>query len=173
MAVYGILISLLIGAVITDIRGHRIPNWLTGSAVLAGIAYHTGAGGASGFMLSIAGLGLGLALLLPFYAAGGMGAGDVKLMGAVGVLLGMKAVFAAFVASALVGGAYAVTLLAMHGGLKETICRYRGALTFFCVTGSLGYIAPPSKQECRSQLCYGAAIAGGTLLSVAKELYGL
>ena len=66
-------------AAVTDIRSRRIPNWLTYSAILLGVGYHTIVNGPQGFFFGAGGLFLGLALLIVFYLAGGMGAGDVKL----------------------------------------------------------------------------------------------
>ncbi len=59
-------------------------------------------------MHSTGGLFLGVAFLLPVYLIGGMGAGDVKLMGAVGSILGPQGVFIAFLYSAIAGGLYAL-----------------------------------------------------------------
>jgi prepilin peptidase CpaA len=162
---YAVLIPLFIIACITDIRGQKIPNWLTFPAALAGIIYCTAVSGMQGLVNSAAGLGLGLALLLPFYAFGGMGAGDVKLMGAIGALIGPKAVFSAFLCTALVGGVYAITLLAVYGYVGQTFSRYGIMLKTLCSTGNFAYIQPTEKEK-RPLLCYGVAIALGTFLSL-------
>jgi prepilin peptidase CpaA len=113
----------------------------------------------------MAGLLLGLCIFMPFYLATGMGAGDVKLMGAVGVFLGPIGVFMAFLATAVVGGIYAIILIAMHGFLKETVKRYGAMLKTFFYTQSFIYI-PPEKAEEMPVMAYGVAIAIGTSLSV-------
>jgi prepilin peptidase CpaA len=171
MIIYAILIPILIMACITDIGGRRIPNWLTGSAALIGIVFNLAAAGMHGALFSLAGVVLGLALLMPFYISGGMGAGDVKLMGAIGAIIGPKAVFSAFLFTALVGGVYAVILLIVHGYLKETVSRYGVMLKAFYSTGGFAYIKPTEKES-KPLLCYGVAIALGTFLSlILKDMY--
>jgi prepilin peptidase CpaA len=164
-----VLTITLTVAVIADIRFYRIPNWLTFPSMLFGICYHTYANGFHGFVLCMAGLFLGICVFVPFYIVAGMGAGDVKLMGAVGVFLGPGGVFAAFLATALVGGLYAIILLKLNGLLKETIIRYRAMLTTILVTQRFDYI-PPEKGAKRPFMAYGVPIAIGTLIVVIYNL---
>jgi prepilin peptidase CpaA len=124
--------------------------------------------GLNGFFLSIAGLFLGVAVLIIFHFLGGMGGGDVKLMGAVGAFLGPKGVFIAFLATALVGGMYALILFAFHGQLSKTLNRYWLILKTGLLTGKVFYV-PPSEGEKKPRLRYGVAIALGTVLSVAMK----
>jgi prepilin peptidase CpaA len=98
------LVLVLALAVRQDLIGHRIPNALTFGALAAGLLVHSVFGGLNGFLLALAGAGVGLACLLPLYLGKGTGAGDVKLMGAVGAFLGpLDALLAA--ALTLVAGA--------------------------------------------------------------------
>ena len=112
-----ILAALLMISAMTDIKWKKIPNALTFPVMLIGLFAHGFMSGASGFLYSIEGLFLGLALLIVFYFMGMMGAGDVKLMGAVGSILGPAGVFKAFLFTAIVGGIYAMIVLAYHGQL--------------------------------------------------------
>ncbi len=155
---------LLIGAVM-DIRSKKIPNWLTFPVAAIAIVYHTSMNGISGLLFSLEGIGLGIAILLPFYLLGGMGAGDAKLLGAIGGLLGPHGVFTAFLFTALVGGIYALVLLALHGYLKKIVLRYKIILTTFIVTRNFIYI-PPAVKKRKPSLSYGLAIALGTILSI-------
>src|SRR5215470_1769162 len=75
-------------AAIIDLRTRRIPNWVTAAALIAGLVVHTVQDGAGGLGMALAGAALGAAILLPFYIGGVMGAGDVKLLAALGALLG-------------------------------------------------------------------------------------
>ncbi|WKZ18810.1 MAG: A24 family peptidase [Candidatus Jettenia sp. CY-1] len=161
------LVIMLFIATFYDIRSHRIPNWLTFPAMATGLAFYTYTKGIPGLISSIEGLFLGIALFMPFYLAAGMGAGDVKLMGAVGGFLGMKGVFIASLGTALIGGIYAMILLAFHGYLMETLKRYGAILKIFVLTGRFTYL-PPEKKEKMPILAYGVAIALGTLFSVAR-----
>ena len=104
--------------------------------------------GLDGFMHSAGGLFLGLALLLPIYIIGGMGAGDVKLMGAVGSILGPHGVFIAFLCSAMAGGVYALFILCRNRALSQTAGRFGMMLRGYLGTGHLTYI-PPEKANCR------------------------
>ena len=160
-----ILIIVLFFAVVFDIRFKRIPNWLTYPIMVSATIYYTAINGVAGFLFSTEGIVVGIAVLIVPYLLGGMGAGDAKLMGAVGGLLGPKGVFMAFLFTALIGGIYAIIVLVMHGFLKETLERYGIMLKNFFSTGKLIYM-PPSEKERRPKLRYGIAIAIGTLLSV-------
>ena len=101
------LIITLVAATLSDVVSHRIPNALLAPALLAALAFSFVISGAQGILMSIGSLGVGLALLLPLYAMGAMGAGDVKLLGVAGAYLGpVGAVIAGlltFVAGAVIG----------------------------------------------------------------------
>ncbi|CAG0941735.1 leader peptidase (prepilin peptidase) / N-methyltransferase [Candidatus Brocadiaceae bacterium] len=159
------LTGILIIAVVTDIRSHKIPNWLTFPSMLVGIGYHTYTNGYHGLLFSMSGMFLGIALFIPFYLASGMGAGDVKLLGSVGSVLGVKGVFIACLGTAIIGGVYAIILLAIHGYLRETMKRYWSMLATFMITRKFMYI-PPEGSKKMPVLCYGVAIAVGTVLSI-------
>ncbi|MEW6327518.1 MAG: A24 family peptidase [Thermodesulfobacteriota bacterium] len=159
-----ILLTVLSIAVVSDLWSQKIPNWLTYPAMALGITYHSTASGWGGLFFSLKGMGLGIALMILPYIIGQMGAGDAKLMGAVGGLLGAKGVFVAFLFTSILGGVYALVLLILHGHLKETLKRYLHMLRTFLVTGRFFYIPAPSVK--RPKLCYGLAIAAGTLCSL-------
>lgn len=163
------LALVLIIAAISDIRSHRIPNWLTLSTIGAGIVFHTYMKGWQGFLFCLEGIFLGFAFLLIFYFMGGTGAGDVKLMGAVGGILGPKGVFIAFLFVAVLGGIYSIVLLIFHEGLRNMVKRYGNMLKAFIFANSMIYIPPENKGE-KPVLCYGVVIALGTLLSVMRNV---
>src|SRR3972149_1434495 len=96
--------AVLVAAAIIDGWKLKVPNWLTFSFVLSGWIYCTACSGWEGFGLSIVGTCVGLGLLLPLYAIGGLGAGDVKLLAGVGAWVWATTTFYAFCASAVVGG---------------------------------------------------------------------
>ena len=140
------LTIVLLVAVAHDVRFHKIPNWLTFPSMIIGISYHTGFRGLEGFLFSTGGLGVGIAVFIIPYLFGGTGAGDVKLMGAVGSLLGPKGVFIAFLTTSIVGGVYAIAILAYHGYLQEALKRYKAILKTFIFTKKFIYI-PPSPRD--------------------------
>jgi prepilin peptidase CpaA len=159
-------------AALTDIRSRRIPNWLTYSAMLLGVGYHTMVNGAQGFFFGAGGLLLGLAFLIVFYLAGGTGAGDVKLMGAVGALLGPTGVFTAFIFTALVGGIYAILLLLLRFRVMGTAVRLSTMFSSLRYGGLNLTAAPAGKDEKITVLNYGVAIAIGVILTALWNVYG-
>ena len=159
------LTVVLVIGVLTDVFIQKIPNWLTLSTMIVGLAYHGGTKGLEGFLFSSGGIGVGVACLIVPYLMGGMGAGDAKLMGAVGGLLGPRGTLIALLFTAIIGGIYALALLAFHGHLKETAKRYGTILKTFFFTKQFVYIPSPRREK-EARLCYGVAIALGTLISV-------
>ena len=98
-----VTIVLVVAAVI-DGTQLKVPNWLTFPFVIGGWVFCGIAFGWSGLGYSLLGTLAGLGLLLPLYAVGGMGAGDVKLLAGVGAWVGGTVTLYAFCASAIVGG---------------------------------------------------------------------
>ena len=105
---------ILVVAAYIDGKQLRVPNWLTFPMVLSGLVYSTWAGGfgdwQSGLVGGLLGMLVGLVCLLPLYAVGGMGAGDVKLMAGIGAWLGVTITFYAFCVSTIVGAVMAIAM---------------------------------------------------------------
>ncbi len=114
-----VLVAALIAGVM-DVWKFKVYNALTVPLLLSGLVYHGIAGGTQGLLESATGVLFGFAALIAVYAMGGMGAGDVKLMAAVGAWLGMPLTFWVFVLSAFASGTYAVMLILLAGNLRET-----------------------------------------------------
>jgi prepilin peptidase CpaA len=114
--------ALAFVACITDLRSRRIPNPLTFGAAIAAFALHGFAPGGGGFVFSATGWVVGIAMFFPFFALGGLGAGDVKLLGAIGACLGGSAVFVVGLYAAAAGGVFAV-LIAWRAGYLPTALR--------------------------------------------------
>jgi prepilin peptidase CpaA len=105
----------LVEAAIIDGRKLKVPNWLTFHLVFGGLAFSAFHPGAPGFTWALQGAVIGLAVLLPLYMIGGMGAGDVKLFAGVGAWVGPSLILPAFVVSAVVGGLMALGMVARSG----------------------------------------------------------
>ena len=166
------ILALLLTASITDVQSNRIPNLLTYPTMLAGLAYHSIFNGVDGLLFSAQGLGTGIALLILPYIASGMGAGDVKLMGAVGGLLGPKDVFYSFLFSAIVGGFYAIAVISINrrnfkGFLGEKLEVIKSVILTRELTPD-----PGAQKNGRPRLCYGLAIALGTGSYVLANILG-
>ncbi len=117
--IFALGVTLLAGWV--DFRTHKIPNWLTVPALLLGIAMHIVVAGWPGAKTSLEGAGLALALLLPLVLLRGLGAGDWKLMGAVGAFLGPLMFLFILVGSILVSGLMAMVAIMRTQRVVETI----------------------------------------------------
>jgi len=140
--------------------------------MLAGVSYHVMQNGAHGFFFSLCGILVGMGLLILLYFIGGMGAGDVKLLGAVGAFLGAQAVVVATLYAAIIGGIYALGLLVVHrSAARLMIGRLATSLQTYRYTGKFIPI-PPSSGERKLTLCYGVAIAMGGLLYIIFESNG-
>jgi len=160
------LVFILAIASIADILYFRIPNWLTFTGLAAGIAYSFFSKGYEGLAFSLLGAITGFSLLIILYFIGGIGAGDVKLLGAVGSFLGPKGVFMVFLFSCLLAGVYALILIASKGMLLGTLKRYGNILKGIFFTGQFIYI-PPGHKEKELKLRYAFTIALGTSIYFA------
>src|SRR5256884_7695820 len=107
--------------VIADVRTRRIPNAISGSAMLLGITLNTAYMGTAGLLDSLAGLGVTVGVLLWPFAMGGIGGGDVKMMGAIGALLGPRLSLMGLAAGVLIGGGAIIWHLARQGRLREKV----------------------------------------------------
>jgi prepilin peptidase CpaA len=166
------LSSILVVAAITDIRVQKIPNLLTFPTMVLGLIYYSITTGLHGLLFSIEGLALGIALFIIPYLMGGMGAGDAKLMGAIGSIIGPKGVLLASLFTAIVGGVYALTILLLnHKYSKSFIARNAMTLKTLALTGQFIPI-PADESEKKFKLCYGVAIAIGTFFYLILEYYG-
>lgn len=155
-----VLVIGLVAATVIDLRSRRIPNLLT--AAMSGIGLAMAATGISGIgpKAAVAGFALGLLLMMPGYLLGATGAGDVKLMAAVGAVVGPVLVVTAFLFTAVAGGILAVIVAAKRGRVAAAL------------TGTGRLIAAPTavKREIRGassahRFAYGPAIAIGSILA--------
>ncbi|MBN1851520.1 MAG: prepilin peptidase [Pirellulales bacterium] len=114
--VWIVSITLIVAALIDGTK-LKVPNWITFPMILSGWfcsifwPLYAGYGGWEGFLYSILGTFVGLFLLLPAYAVGGMGAGDVKLLAGVGAWVWSLHTLYAFATSAILGGIIAVLMV--------------------------------------------------------------
>jgi prepilin peptidase CpaA len=117
-----------------DLHCRRIPNLLTLGAAAAAFVF-SAAHGLSTFESSVIGWLIGLAIWLPVYALGGMGAGDVKLIAAIGAWLGpLGAVHAALYAG-VAGALMAIVVALANGYMREAIGNIRLLVTHWYVAG--------------------------------------
>ncbi len=113
----GILVLI---AAIYDIRFRRIPNWLVLAGIIVGFAWNGYSLGWSGLGHAAEGFGLGFVLYFPLYLLRARGAGDVKLLAAVGAITGPSNVVWMFLLTAILGGLIAVIMLVFAGRVRKT-----------------------------------------------------
>src|SRR5262249_38276226 len=123
LIVIGTLTAGLAAAAAIDLRTRRIPNPLTAGLALSGVGFAAMGISHVSVAASLAGLGLGLLLMLPGHFFGGTGAGDVKLFGAAGAVLGPAPMIGAFLYTAIAGGALALIVAVRRRRLRRTVDR--------------------------------------------------
>ena len=160
------LCCLVLVAAVYDLRFRRIPNWLSLSGLVLGLGLNTLFGGVAGLAHSLLGLLCALGLYVVLYLLRAMGAGDVKLMAAVGALVGPRAWLEILLATALVGGIVSLLVVARERRLNETLARVA------LIAAELLHLRAPSKADARLdvrdaqalRLPHGAVIAAGSIV---------
>ena len=160
-----LLAPLAIFVIYYDVRYRRIPNVLVLSALLAGVSVNTAFGGLQGMISSLEGFALAFFPMLLMHIFGAMGAGDVKLFGAVGAVLGVALVPLAFVLVVMLGAVLAVYTMLRAGTVFTTL---HGVFRIF--VGLLpGWEMPrfAMSPDRKHTIPYGVAIMLGSLITVA------
>jgi prepilin peptidase CpaA len=139
-------------AAVIDVRSRRIPNWVSGAALLVGVLVHAWQDGLNGVLLALTGAALGLAILLPLYVIKAMGAGDVKLLLGVGALVGPHLLVSIAVYAAVAGGLMSAYVLVRRHRLLAFV---NDIVVLRQAPARSGATAP-----------YGVAIASGVYLSL-------
>jgi prepilin peptidase CpaA len=170
-------LTLFVVAVsIFDIRERRIPNFLVFPAALIGLIFNLIRFGWEGLAFGLKGLGVAFLLLLIPYLVGGMKAGDVKFLMAIGAFTGATDVIRALLATVLCYPLFAAVAVIKEGKLRITWLRFRRIWWNF-----LGYFVPSLKlyairldaQDDKSitsvKTPFGVAIAIGTLIAIYTD----
>jgi prepilin peptidase CpaA len=156
-------VLVAIGAGILDWSYRRIPNWLTVSGFVAGIAVNTILYRWPGLKAALLGTLLGLGLLLPFVVVRSLGAGDWKLAGALGACLGPRQLLSVLMGTILIAGVMALAVVIWKGRLKQTllnIAHLLAALLSLRMPGSEVSLDDPQSTK----IPFGAAMALTVLL---------
>jgi prepilin peptidase CpaA len=162
-----VTITLVVAAVIDGLQ-LKVPNWITFPMIISGWIYSTAFSpypGWEGLFLSLVGTAVGLAVLLPAYAVGGMGAGDVKLMAGVGAWMWGTVTLYAFATTAVVGGVIAIGMVLYRGAWQK----HRDQ--FWSILGEIATVKDPEQLAAIAAerkprmflLPYGIPIAIGTI----------
>jgi prepilin peptidase CpaA len=167
------LLAMVIGLAAgwIDWRTRRIPNWLTVSGALIGIAIHTFQSGRHGLDMALQGMILALISLLPMVLVRAMGAGDWKLMGALGAVLGPVMMLVALIGAIFVSGIMAIVVIVRAKRVKETFTNIfvlvQGFLSFGLRTNPVISLDNPDLIK----LPFGVAVAAATVLCFLATLW--
>lgn len=159
---------LLAGACVSDVRARRIPNVIVAAVFIGGLGYALAVlAPLAALERVLGGTAVGLALWLPFWVMGVLGAGDVKLAAASGAWLGVAGIVEASLLAAVAGGVLAVWTLVRQGGITAAVNRFAAWLLASRVTNTLAPELTPRERR----VPYGLAIAAGA--AVAAWVPGL
>lgn len=158
-------VVVLAAATVTDLRSHRIPNWLVLPFMVAGVVVSGVTHGWSGIGQSAMGLGLGGLLFGVLCWMGGMGMGDVKLLAAIGAWIGPRQIIVALVFIGIVGGVMALCWAIGGGFLDELLSGTGELLVNIRKRGLRPHPELVLKNPLTRKMPYAPAIAIGTLVS--------
>jgi prepilin peptidase CpaA len=148
----------------SDIRTARIPNLLTFGAAAAAFVYLFASNGWSGLAAAGEGWAVGVLLLFPLFALGGLGAGDVKLLGAMGAWLGPHDAFWVALYASMAGGVMALIVALATGYLGQAVTNLRLLVTYWQVVGIRPLPELTLKSGHGPRLPYAVPIAAGLLV---------
>ena len=115
------LCALVLTAAVYDWRRRRIPNWLVATGLIFGVGLNSFLYETAGLRLALLGIALALAIYIPIYVLHGIGAGDVKLMAAVGSILGPAYWIRIFIFTAVAGVLAAAVRVILQGRFRRTM----------------------------------------------------
>jgi len=160
-----LLLALALACAATDLWKGRIYNAVTYPAIVAGVVLQIALHGASGVWLALGGFAVGFFPAFLLFALGGMGGGDVKLLGAIGTIAGAVPATETLILAFFFGGFFALAKLAWHGRLFRSFGRVGRSLAGLVVPG-LGRIPLEPDGEPRLTVRFGIAICLATLATL-------
>lgn len=155
------LTTLLVTAVVTDVRSRRIPNWLTVSGAVAGLGLAAVEMG-SFPSTSLFGIMVALALAVPLFALGGIGAGDAKLLAAVGAFTGPGGLLPVVLYGGVAGGVLGFLMALRRGVILPVLAGTRDLMLYLVTFGRHGERRSLDMPGAHT-VPYGVAIAAGAL----------
>lgn len=171
------LVVLVIAAAVIDVQSYRIPNWLTVSGMVLGLAWNTAIAPAAfeGFLWALGGLAAGLVLLLPFYVLHVMGAGDVKLMAMVGAFAGLPGILYVVLFTFIAGGVAAIAFAVANrsaGRMAGNVVNIVQSMAFAAMAGLKPSPEMAAGRASVGKLPYAVSIAIGTIAWLVAGLLG-
>lgn len=167
-----LLVTSMTVSVIEDLRHQKIPNLVTFPTMAIAISYNFFAYGFDGLLYSTGGLAFGMVFFIIPYIMGGMGAGDVKLMGAAGAIFGPKGILIASILVFLIGGIYGLILMLLTPGYTTSFLKRQWSTLKIFVLRKQVVLIPPSSEENRPVLKFAVPIALGTFGLMYMKING-
>ncbi len=160
-----VLVCIVLAAGTYDLRFRRIPNWLNLSGIVLGLGMNTLLLARHGLAMGLLGMICSLGVYVPLYLIRGMGAGDVKLMAAVGAISGPQNWLGIFIATALLGGIVSILFVLFRKRFHQTV------LNLSVIIAELAHCRLPANADSRidvrssraSRMPHGALIATGAI----------
>ena len=162
---FAILLIALAGCV-TDLRSRRIPNVLTFGAALAGIAFHALAPQGEGLGVAALGWTIGVAAFFIPFALGGLGGGDIKLLGALGAWLGPSGTVWLVLYTGVAGGVMAIGVSIASGYGRQALSNIYLLLSHWRVSGLRALPQITLAESKAPKLAYALPIFAGTVVAV-------
>ena len=160
------VLGVAIVACVFDVRTRRIPNALTLGAAVVAFGFALLQTGFAGLGWSAAGWLIAVTVFFPFFALGGMGAGDVKLLGALGAWLGALNALHLVLYTALAGGVMALVVLLARGYLTQALWNLWLLLTFWRTAGLRPHPELTLQGARGPKLAYAIPIAVGAVTTL-------
>jgi prepilin peptidase CpaA len=162
----GAVLSVAAAACVWDLRTSRIPNALTFGAAGAALLYGLLTAGLGGLGAAAGGWLVGCALFIPFFFLGGMGAGDVKLLAALGAWLGPHTAVWVALYAGVAGGPLAIVAALVKGKLRESLTNLWCLLMFWRVGGIRPMPGLTLRTAQSPRLPYALPIAAGAAVAL-------
>lgn len=171
--IWGIAVALALVGGWIDWRSRRLPNWLTVSGFFAGIVANTIFSGWGGAKSALIGAAIPLGLLLPAVLLRGLGAGDWKLMGALGAIVGRAEIVHLLLGTIFVAGAIAIVQMIRQKRVWVTLRNMWELVRGFFVFGIRPHPDINLDKSDSYALPFGVAAAAATLLCWGAVLAGI
>jgi prepilin peptidase CpaA len=149
-----------------DLKTRKIPNLLTFGSVAIAIGMHAVIGGWPAIGLSLVGCVVGMALFFPFFALGGLGAGDVKLLAAVGAFLGPLATVWVALFTSIAGGVMAVVVALYSGYLRSAFVNLWCLVMYWRLEGARPAPHMTLATNQGPRLAYAVPVLAGLVLTL-------
>jgi prepilin peptidase CpaA len=160
------VLSIACVAVVWDIRTRRIPNLLTFGGAAAALVYGVLASGPGGLGTATLAWVIGAALFFPFFALGGMGAGDVKLLAALAAWLGPADALYLAIFSSIAGGVCAAAVALLRGYGRQALVNLWLMLMHWRIAGLKPVPGLTLKDTRAPRLAYAIPIAAGAVCTL-------